>query len=328
MRYNPLLHGTPGRWDFDRKPKGGGGGKDSDTPDYIPLRPANVSTGFGTARVDPESGNYTYTLDPRLSKYRDIFYGAVDKFLPTAETDKFASDITNQGYGLFGQGSEWLQQALATDPNQVGSKYYNDILNLQSAGRAQEEARLADSLFRTGRTGAAVSYDGGYLNPEQFALLKARQESDQGLAIQSEEYGRNRLSSDIARALGLQQSGIGLWGQGRQVMSEPYSTAAGILGLGTDVEKLGLIPMQVGLEGIKYQAMIQQAKQQIENASVDDGKGGGLLGGIVNTGLKMGANYLTNGLSSAAGSWSPLTNYTPVGGPGISLKGADLWPGI
>lgn len=72
---------------------GGDGGKGGEDADYVPIRPANVTTGFGTALADPEKGIYNYTLDPRLAAMRDIFYGAANQFLPTEAQQMFASQV-------------------------------------------------------------------------------------------------------------------------------------------------------------------------------------------------------------------------------------------
>jgi len=135
---------------------GGGGGGKGKKPKSIPITPANVSTGFGTAIADPRTGQYSYTLDPRLAQMRDIFYSGAQEFMPTEQEQQFAQDVSQAGMDISGRGNEFLNQALGMDTAQLGQDYYNQIQNLMSMDRAQEEARLADTLFKTGRTGVGA----------------------------------------------------------------------------------------------------------------------------------------------------------------------------
>lgn len=288
----------------------GGGGKGK-KPKSIPIQPARVSTGFGSAIADPRTGNYSYTLDPRLAEMRDIFYGAAGEFMPTEAEQQFAQDVAQQGMGLFGTGQEYLNQALAMSPQDVGQQYYRDIQDLMSMDRAEEESRLANTLFKTGRTGVGAGVTGGYVNPEQFALLKAREQANTRLGIEAEQLGRQRQLGDVQFAQGLQQSGIGQYGQGYQIGATPYNTMAGIFGLGTNIEQLGFQPLGVGMQALNAQLAAQKAAQDAENAKAKSGKGGGLLGGVVNAGL----NYATGGgFSGLSSLGSIFTGSSPSSG--------------
>jgi hypothetical protein len=257
----------------------GGGGKGK-KPAYVPITPANVSTGFGTATANPRTGQYSYTLDPRLAEMRDIFYGATDQFMPTAEEQQFAQNVSQTGMGIAGRGNEFLNQALGLDTAQVGQDYYNQIQNLMSMDRAQEEARLADTLFKSGRTGAAVGTQGGYLNPEQFALLKAREQANQQLAINANQYGRAQREGDVGFATRLMGTGLDTYGAGKNVQAAPYNQMAGIFGLGTNIEGLGLKPLEIAGNALNAQLAQQKIQQQQENDRVKGGKGGSILGTI------------------------------------------------
>ena len=288
----------------------GGGGKGK-KPKSIPIVPAKVSTGFGSAIADPRTGNYSYTLDPQLAAMRDIFYGAAQDFAPTEAEQQFAQNVLQQGTGLFGTGTEFLNQALGISPQEVGQQYYRDIQDLMSMDRAQEEARLANTLFKTGRTGVGAGVEGGYVNPEQFALLKAREQANKQLGIEAEQLGRQRLYGDVGFAQGLQQTGIGQYGQGLNVGAAPYQQMANIFGLGTNIEQLGFQPLGVGMQALNAQLAQQQAAQARENAKASGGKGGGLLGSVVNAGL----NYATGGGFSGLSSLGSLfTGSSPSSG--------------
>jgi len=281
-----------------------GGGDD---PEYVPIRPARVTTGFGTGRADPEKGKYTYTLDPRLAAMRDIFYGAAPQFMPSQAEQDFARGVSDYGMGVFGQGQEFLNQALGVDPRQVGQQYYSDVMNLMQTDRAQEEARLASNLFRTGRTGAAVGTQGGYVNPEQFALLRARELANQQLAIQAEDLGRSRRQTDTGFAANLLGTGLSTYGSGKQTAAAPYQTMAGIFGLGTGIEQLGMQnTLGTAMSALPFQMQVQANQQAYENAKAASGGKGG-LGGLVQTGLDLyGASQGMPGLGSIGSSISSI----------------------
>ena len=299
--------------------EGGGGGK-GDEPDQIPIIPSRVSTGFGTAIADPMSGKYSYSLDPRLASMRDLFYGGARQFAPTQQELQFGRDVAGFGRDVYTQGGQYLQDAISMSPQEAATSYYNRVQELQAPTRATEESRLADTLFKTGRLGAATAYGGGggYVNPEQFGLLTARANADKALGLEAEQYGRQLRSQDIASALGIQQAGLGNVETGYGLGMLPYQTAANVFGLGTNIEQLGMLPLNTAMQGIQNQMMLQQQMQQYENASVSGGKGGGLLGGLANTALNMGGNYLMSGgnpFASAAGLFSGLSrSASPVAG--------------
>jgi hypothetical protein len=295
------------------------GGSD-DSPEYIPMKPARATTGFGTGLADPEKGKYSYTLDPRLAAMRDIFYGSTSQFMPTAEQQAFTQGVSGQGMQTYGRGSELLNQALGLDTNQVAQQYYNDVQGLMAGDRAQEEARLADTLFNTGRTGLGIGVEGGYVNPQQFSLQRAREEANTRLGIEAQQLARQQRTGDIASALGIQQGGLGNYQAGYASGALPYQTMAGLFGLGTGIEQTGMQgTLGAAMAGLPYQAQIQQNRQAIENASASGGKGGigGALGGIGDafsggflksalpdwgqTLFDIGASYYTGGMSDATG---------------------------
>jgi hypothetical protein len=197
--------------------------------------------------------------------------------------------------------------------------------------RAENDARLSDQMFSTGRMGYGQGVEGGYINPQQFALQKAREEQNAQLYLGAEDRARAIQNADITQ-------GLGLYGQGQGLQTSPYATAAGIFGLGTDLEMLGSKSLDYGMNALQFQAQ-QQANQQAYNnarAASSGGKGGigGAIGGIMSSPIgQVGMNWATNGLSNwlsptspqgllaAGGSWSPLTasTYSATSGPGIKI---------
>jgi hypothetical protein len=275
------------------------GGSD-DSPDYIPMQPARATTGFGTGLADPEKGKYNYTLDPRLAAMRDIFYGSTSQFIPTQQQQAFTQGVSNQGMQTYGRGSDLLNQALGMDTNQIAQQYYSDVQGLMAGDRAQEESRLADTLFNTGRSGLGVGVQGGYVNPQQFALQRAREEANTRLGVDAQNYARQQRAGDISTALGVQQGGLGNYQAGYQSGALPYQTMAGLFGLGTGIEQLGMQgTLGTAMAGLPYQQAIQANRQAIENASVDGGKGG--LGGALSTVGNIAGTYFGGPVGGAIG---------------------------
>ena len=283
-----------------------------DEAEYVPMKPANVSTGFGIGLADPEKGKYSYTLDPRLAAMRDIFYGATGEFMPTEAEKQFAQQVSQQGMGLFGQGQSLLNQALGLNTGDISQKYYTDMQNLMATDRAEEEARLANTLFKSGRTGVGVGTQGGYINPEQFSLLRARELANQQLAIQADDLARARREGDVGFASRLMGTGLSTYGSGKQTQAAPYQTMASIFGLGTGLEQLGMQnTLGTAMSALPIHAQIQAGKQAVENANASGGKGGaGLLGTVADIGL----NYASGGLSGLGQNLSSIWSQSPIGG--------------
>lgn len=291
----------------------GGGG---DIPSYSSI-PTNLTTGYGTANYDPTSGNVGYTLNPFLSSIRDYFYNQVNNFKPTEQQNQYANDVYNYGVGLFGR-------AANLDTNQMTQNYYNQQLQALSPGRAMEESRLGDTLFKSGRTGAATGYSGGgYINPEQFSLAKAREEANANLLLNAENRSRAIQQQDMSNALNIANAG-------QTLRTQPLSTMASVLGLGTGVENLGYNQLSaLGSFGslnqqaanAQYQAALAQA--QSESGGLFGGLAGGILGGASNIfgeGLGQWASGSLFGDGSGAGSAASLlgstgTNYLGLSNP-------------
>jgi hypothetical protein len=280
----------------------GGGG---DAPDFQAI-PTNLQTGFGKANYDPLSGNVSYSLNPILSKFRDYFYDQAGTFKPTEQQTQYANDVYNYGVGLFGR-------AANLDVNQMSQDYYNQQMAALAPSRAMEESRLGDTLFKSGRTGAGTGYaGGGYVNPEQFSLLKAREEANANLMLNSENRARALQQQDIANALGYANAGQAL-------RTQPLANMAQVLGLGTGVENLGY--QQLGTLGQFGQLSNATANAQYQAAlAQSQSEGGGLFGGLVGGVLGGASNIFGQGL----GNWATgaLFASNPALGVGASMLGS------
>ena len=254
----------------------------------LKLKPTNVSTGYGSGTYDPSTGNVSYKLDPSLQQFRDYFYGAAEEFQPTQEEMDYA-------YGIGQTGQSFLERGLGLDVNKVTQDYYDQQTRLMAPTRAQEESRLADTLFKTGRTGAAVGRGEGYVNPEQFALLKAREEADAMRFMGAEDRARGIQGQDIQR-------GLGLIDTGNTLAMRPYSNVSSLFNLGAGIEGLGynvlntvgqFAPIQAN-----WQQNIQSNQQAINNAKAS---GGGFASGLLGSAINAGIGYATGGWGGAVG---------------------------
>jgi len=199
--------------------------------------PYNVTTPFGAAKFDTGSKTASYALSPELQAFRNQYYTAAQAAMPTAQQTQFANQVGRYGLGLF-------NQAAGLDTTKMAQDYYTQQQNLLAPSRAQEASQLADTLFKTGRTGAGAGYtttggQTGYVNPEQFSLLAAREAQNAQLAVGAEDRARAIQNAQLANALNY-------YGQGQTLAVSPYNTANTLLGFGTGLEALGSNALTVG----------------------------------------------------------------------------------
>lgn len=296
-----------------------------ETPDYskaieaAKFKPYSVTTGFGTSNFNTDAGTAGYTLDPRLTAFRDMFYSGAQGMAPTAEQTKYANDVSNYGINLFGKASN-------LDTGQIARDYYNSQQDILNPIRAQENVQLGDTLFKTGRTGAGVGMTNtagatGYVNPEQFSLLSAREGQNAQLALNSTDRARQMQIDDIKRALGY-------YGLGQQFKQDPYTAMNTLFGYGTGVEKLGLVPLESGLTigNAATTAGTNQGKMLMgqENARVEAENAGSLFDNLLSTALNAGVTYATGGMGGGGGLFSNAT-WLPSWAQNTSTPWSNNW---
>lgn len=212
--------------------------------DAAKLKPSSVSTGFGTGdiRLEGDKGIGSYTLDPRLAGIRDILYGAGTGMMPSQGTQQFYGDVQQQA-------QQRAMQAMGMSPEAAATKEYESLLGMMAPQRARDQAGLAQNLFKTGRMGAGVSYGGtggaaGYINPEQFAYMKALEEQNQGMAMNSLDRSRQQQTQDI-------QNYFNLAGQAPAALAGIYGQGSSLFKQGTGYEQLGMGALEgaAGLAG-------------------------------------------------------------------------------
>jgi hypothetical protein len=238
-----------------------------DKPDYsqAEFQPYNITGPAGGVTYEGQTG--TVALAPELQQLFQQYLAGATGALPSAEQQAFANQVSQYGQGLFGQ-------AMGLDTQQMTSDYYNQVLAGLNPQREQESVSLANTLFSQGRTGAGAGVTGGYVNPEQFALLKAREAQNQQLYLGAEDRARQIQMDKIKQALGL-------YGTGQELTAAPYATSANILGYGAGI--LGMTnpyiapSIQAGQAAAQAGGNIVAAQQQGYGQNL--GFWGSLLGG-------------------------------------------------
>lgn len=241
-----------------------GGG---DAPTVAPYQASPITTTTGTA-TPSGSGGVTTTLSPELQNIYDLYLKSVTTNLPTAEGTDFANKVSQYGQSMFGN-------AANLDTKQMTSDYYNQVLAGLDPQRQQEDVTLANTLFSQGRTGAGTGVaGGGYVNPEQFALLKAREQANAGIYLTAEDRARAIKQDTLSKALGY-------YGLGNELKSNAWNLPTSLLGTG-----ISLAGVNNPLVGYSLQAgqnvtgvNTQNAQIEAQNQAQNLGFWGNLIGG-------------------------------------------------
>jgi hypothetical protein len=283
----------------------GGGGKDGGggSVEVPPFKPWAVATPVGGTTIG--KNKVTANLSPELQNFYNMYLAGAQTAMPTAQAQTFGTDVSNLGEQI-------AREAAAMSVPDLTSNYLAKQQALLAPGRAAEETRLADTLFKQGRTGAAVGMEGGYVNPEQFALLQAREQQNAQLALQAEDRARQIQNAQA-------QQGITLFGLGEQLKTVPYGTSAQILGYGTNLASLLNPNIAYGMQAgqAAQQSAIAQAQMQAQQQSNSKG----LLGGLASAGAQLGSAYMTGGRSLFP-SIGGFGGGGQAGGTGINLGGS------
>ena len=259
-----------------------GGG---DEPDYsqMQFQPYSISSPTGGVSFQGQSG--TVSLSPELQDLYNQYIGAATEALPSEEQTTFANQVSQYGQGLFGQ-------AANLDTGQMTSDYYNSVQNILNPAREAENVTLANTLFSQGRTGAGAGIEGGYVNPEQFALLKARENQNQQIFLGAEDRARQIQMDQIQR-------GLGYYGMGNELKYQPYQTSASLLGTGINLANVNTpyigYGLQAGTAGAQAGANIVGAQQAYNDSQM--GFWGNLIGG---------ASTVASGVAKGGQGWSNL----------------------
>jgi len=278
-----------------------------EAPDYskaieaAKFRPYSVTTGFGTSNFNTDGQTAGYTLDPRLAAFRDLFYKGAEGMAPTQAQTDYATGVSQYGMDLFGR-------AANLDTGQIARDYYNQQQGILNPMRMQENVQLADTLFSSGRSGVGIGMTNaagqtGYINPEQFALLSAREGQNAELAMNATDRARQMQADDLSKA-------IGYYGMGQELKATPYNTMNTLFGYGANVEGLGSSTLDAGLTigNSATRAAQGQAEMMMgqENARVAAENTPTMFENLVGSALTAGVSY------AAGGGWGKLFGGSPT----------------
>ena len=270
-----------------------------DPTQIAPYSAAPVSTTTGTA-TPTAGGGVTTTLSPELQQLYNTYLREATKNLPTGASADFANAVATYGQNLFTQGTNLDTQGMTSD-------YYNQVIQGLNPQREQENVTLANTLFSQGRTGLGAGVaGGGYVNPEQFALLKAREQANAGIYLTAEDRARQIQQDQLQKALGY----VGL---GNELKAANYTLPTSLFGTGVQLGQINNPLIAPALTGGQYVTDVNKqnaAYQQQQNIS-DQGFWSGLISSAAST---------FNPFSSASKGLSSLFS-TPSSGSGAYTGG-------
>lgn len=273
---------------------------------------------FGDVTFDPNSNTASYNLSPELTQLRDMFMGEAFDIGGDASTARADADA------MRGYGRDLFSEAAGRDVTGLGNKYYTDVLSIMEPQRVGQQQQLAQNLFSSGRTGAAMAAPegGGYVNPERMEYLTAMNRENQQLAYDSLGRARQEQQQDLDR-------GIGMYGLADTIRSQPFTQANQMFGLGAGIEQMGQQPMNQGIalgsaaqpgNTAMAQGYTNAANQQLNASLANSGMFMNLLGQAA--GAYTGGNpFASSGGYTGGGGWgSGSLGGMQGGGWSIPLK--------
>ena len=189
---------------------------------------------FGDANFDYQNNTASYNLSPELTQLRDVFMNQALAGPDQAGIDD-GNYIKNAGRSMF-------DEAYNRDISKDAGKYYTDMQSLIQPGRAQNEQRLANNLFASGRMGhGTVAHEGGgYLNPERMEYLTAMNREDNQMAFDARDKAKSEQLADMS-------TGLGYYGLGNDLRMQPWNDVYSLFGMGSGVESTGMKPFEMGM---------------------------------------------------------------------------------
>ena len=233
--------------------------------DMAQFKPYSITSGYGQSFFNPDTQQAGYQLNPLMEGFRNQFYGGA---------------------------GQAMDQMGNLDPNAAAQNYMQQQMGLLQPGRQAQDLALQSNMLSTGRTGLGLSSEaagagtGGYVNPQQFSLDRARALADAQTAAQSYTMGQSDIDKAILRAQGLFQSGAGVeeLGIGNLSMGADIGNKAAVSGANAGSRLLagGMQATQSNLAGGLAQAGMF-------------GNAGASLGGLFAPKAKPIGGYLNDG---------------------------------
>ena len=265
-----------------------------DAPTVAPYQASNISSTTGSA-VGTPGGGVSTSLSPELQQFYDFYLKEAMKNMPTNASTDFANQVAKYGQGLF-------SSAANLDTGAMTSDYYNRVMAGLNPQREAENATLANTLFSQGRTGIGAGVQGGYVNPEQFALLKAREQANAGIYLTAEDRARQIQQEQL-------KGGLGFVGLGNELKTAGYALPTSLFGTGVQLGQINNPLIAPSLQGGQYVTGVNQqnaAYQAQQNAS-----DAGFWGGLISAGVSA-----LNPFASASKGLSSLFSSAPAASSG------------
>lgn len=281
------------------------GGKKVDTS-QAQFQPYSISGPLGGVAFDRGAKTGKVSLTPEVQQFMDLYLRGAKEMLPSATDTQFATDISTYGKGLFGQ-------ATGQDLNKLVSDEYQRQLKLLQPERTAEDIRLRESLYGTGRTGAALSLGtGGYVQPELYSQQLAREQANLGLMSNIDQLMRERQIEDLQR-------GIGLYGMGEELRLSPYAQSYGLFSQAAGIPSLvdPYLSQGISAGSASATAGANVASLQEQQRQSNLGFWGNLIGG--------GLSVLGKPSGGSSGLFSSFSN--PFASAPPKVGSTDFWKG-
>jgi hypothetical protein len=284
---------------------GGGGKGGSDTPKIdketrkfarqSTFKPYTLTTSVGTTAYDKDKGFSVELGQPLRDIQQEGYLGAQQ--LMGGIPEAFGREVTPFGFerDLEGRTADIFREQSA----------------LLEPAFAQQRQKLQSDLFGSGRMGlmlageAAGAGAGGMVSPDAFGLGRAQSQTLANLAAQS----RQQALGEQKQAYGIESGIFGTNEAMQQQRAQNLLTGStGMLGFGeaitareSELMRLGLTAEQArgaaSAQGASAFAQGQQAAAAIAQATPQEPD---LLGQVLEGAARVGAAYVTGGMSEAA----------------------------
>jgi hypothetical protein len=249
--------------------------------DAARFRPVGVTTRFGSSNFQTDAaGNVIgagYTPSAEILGYQNRLSALAGQGLTQAEQASTAyAPLTGAAQNLFSLGQGYLKKT----PEEVAADYISKQQALLLPSQENQLALLQNKLFQQGRTGAATAQGGSLMatSPEMAAYYNSIAQQDLVLAAQADQEAQNRIKFGA----GLFDTGANLQGRyytGQTAAYAPFGTA---MDTSSALESLAERPLNLGTS----------------------------IGERTTAGTAAGGRFLSEGITTAAGTMAPADAYS------------------
>lgn len=252
--------------------------------DAARFRPVGVTTRFGSSNFTTDAaGNVItagYTPSAEITGYQDRLRTLAGQGMTDIEGARAAyAPLTGAAQNLFSLGGSYIKKS----PEEVAADYIAKQQALLAPSQENQLALLQNKLFQQGRTGAATAQGGNLMatSPEMAAYYNSLAQSNLVLAAQADQEAQNRIKFGA----GLFDTGANLQGRYYTGQTAAYAPFATAMDTSSALESLAERPLTLGTE----------------------------IGGRTTAGTAAGGRFLSEGITTAAGTMAPANAYSLSG---------------